>query len=105
MLDILRQGRHSLAMRARCMKTCCRMSRTGRDRCFGDQREAGARWRNHRTRGRKVRMIIRRSQEIIASNLAGEVARLPDTGNAILSLRTQVADYVLDPERLTLLCA
>ncbi len=50
-------------------------------------------------------MIIRRSQEIIASNLAGEVARLPDTGNAILSLRTQVADYVLDPERLTLLCA
>lgn len=50
-------------------------------------------------------MIFRKTHEMVGGDLGGGLARQLDTGSAILSVRTQVADYGLDPERLSVLCA
>jgi AraC family transcriptional regulator len=50
-------------------------------------------------------MIFRRTHELVGGELSAALTRTIDAGNAILSLRTQVADYTLDPERLAVLCA
>jgi AraC family transcriptional regulator len=50
-------------------------------------------------------MILRRTHELVGGDVNPGVARQLDTGNAILNLRTQVADYALDAERLAVLCA
>jgi AraC family transcriptional regulator len=50
-------------------------------------------------------MILRRTHELVGGDLSAGLARTLDAGNAVLSLRTQVADYTLDAERLALLCA
>jgi AraC family transcriptional regulator len=42
---------------------------------------------------------------MVGGDLGGGLARQLDTGNAILSVRTQIADYTLDPDRLSVLCA
>src|SRR5262249_21657647 len=56
--------------------------------------------------GRGVRMIFRKTHEMVGGgDLGGGLARQLDTGNAILSVRTQIADYTLDPDRLSVLCA
>lgn len=49
-------------------------------------------------------MIIRRSRESMSNGLAKDRIH-PDTGHAILSLRTRAADYSLGCGRLALLCA
>src|SRR5688572_19694413 len=55
--------------------------------------------------GRGARMIIRRAHEMVGGDLGAGLSRRPEAGNALLSVRTQVADYALDAERLALLCA
>jgi AraC family transcriptional regulator len=50
-------------------------------------------------------MIFRKTHELVGGDLGGGLARQLDTGNSILSVRTQVAEYTLDPERLSVLCA
>jgi AraC family transcriptional regulator len=50
-------------------------------------------------------MILRRTHEMVGGDLGAGLARSVDAGNAILSLKTQVADYTLDGERMALLCA
>jgi AraC family transcriptional regulator len=50
-------------------------------------------------------MIFCRTHETVGDGLNAALARQSDNGHAILSLRTQVADYALDAERLALLCA
>ena len=50
-------------------------------------------------------MILRRTHEMVGGDLGTGLARSADAGNAILSLRTQVADYALEDERMALLCA
>lgn len=50
-------------------------------------------------------MILRRTHEMVSGDLGAGVPRQLDTGNAILSVRTQVADYALDAERVAVLCA
>jgi AraC family transcriptional regulator len=50
-------------------------------------------------------MILRRTHELVGGDLSAGLARTVDADNAVLSLRTQVADYTLDAERLALLCA
>lgn len=54
--------------------------------------------------GRRVRMILRRTQEIIGGDLGLGLAGRRDS-TIILNVRTQVADYAIDPSRLALLCA
>lgn len=49
-------------------------------------------------------MILRRAQEIVGGDLGlGQNGRQDST--IILNVRTQVADYAIDPSRLALLCA
>ncbi|HLS82622.1 MAG TPA: AraC family transcriptional regulator [Steroidobacter sp.] len=51
-------------------------------------------------------MVIRKAHELAGGDLLqGPRGAAPDCGNAVLSLRTQVADYTLDSERMALLCA
>jgi AraC-like DNA-binding protein len=50
-------------------------------------------------------MILRRTHELVSGDLSATLARQTDGGNAVLSLKTQVADYTLDADRLALLCA
>jgi AraC-like DNA-binding protein len=50
-------------------------------------------------------MILRRTHELTSSEWSAGQPRAIETGNAILNLRTQAADYTLDPERLAVLCA
>lgn len=50
-------------------------------------------------------MIFRRTHEWAGSDLNTGMVRRLDTDNAILNVRTQVADYALDAERLAVLCA
>ena len=51
-------------------------------------------------------MILRRTHEMTGGgDLNPGVVRQLDTGNAILNVKTQVADYALDAERLAVLCA
>lgn len=51
-------------------------------------------------------MILRRTHELNGGGDWGVgAARTIGSGNAILSLKAQVADYTLDPERLAVLCA
>ena len=51
-------------------------------------------------------MILRRAHEMTGGgDLNPGVVRQLDTGNAILNVKTQVADYALDAERLAVLCA
>jgi AraC family transcriptional regulator len=51
-------------------------------------------------------MILRRTHELTGGgDLNPGVVRQLDTGNAILNVKTQVADYALDAERLAVLCA
>ncbi|HEX7116299.1 MAG TPA: AraC family transcriptional regulator [Steroidobacter sp.] len=50
-------------------------------------------------------MIIRRAHEVVGGDLNAGLARHHDTGNQIISVQTQVADYSLDAERLAVLCA
>src|ERR1043165_506165 len=53
-----------------------------------------------------MRMILRRTHEMTGGgDLNPGVVRQLDTGNAILNVKTQVADYALDAERLAVLCA
>jgi AraC family transcriptional regulator len=49
-------------------------------------------------------MILRRAQEIIGGDLAIGLAGRHDS-TIILDVRTQVAEYAIDPTRLALLCA
>jgi AraC family transcriptional regulator len=49
-------------------------------------------------------MIVRRTQEMIGGDLALGLAARHDS-TIILDIRTQVADYSIDPTRLALLCA
>ena len=50
-------------------------------------------------------MILRRTHEMVGGDLGTGLARSAEAGNAILSLKTQVADYALEGERMALLCA
>jgi AraC-like DNA-binding protein len=50
-------------------------------------------------------MILRKTHEMVGGDLGTGLARSADAGNAILSLKTQVADYALEDERMALLCA
>ena len=50
-------------------------------------------------------MILRRAHEMTGGGDLNPVVRQLDTGNAILNVKTQVADYALDAERLAVLCA
>lgn len=49
-------------------------------------------------------MILRRVHDS-TGGLNWAAIRLEDPGNAVLSVRTQAAEYTLDPERLAVLCA
>jgi AraC family transcriptional regulator len=51
-----------------------------------------------------MRMILRRAQEIIGGDLGLGLNGRRDA-TIILNVRTQVADYAIDPSRLALLCA
>ena len=50
-------------------------------------------------------MILRRAHDLVGGEWSAGVPRAVDAGNTILNLRTQAADYTIDPERLAVLCA